>query len=234
MNDPSQNAVHQKISMTSIGLDGTMPAVPDGDVPIYKLEGPIARRMIDLQLHRFDLEFVAACLKLLLPYHTPVIEREAIWNAAMVRFFKCFASPAVGGRTQLSATRVFRSEPSAAMVSFRRLETLRNKTLVHDENSWTQGKLGVGIKIDPATGKKFMNLPLFYMSLVATTLDDEHVSNLTLLTQCAIKWIDEEYKRLEIELVERLKQESAATLMAAGRLTYTSPSHETAGQSKLA
>lgn len=219
--------------MLSIGPDGTMPAVPDGQVPIYKLEGPIARRMIDLQLHRFDLEFVAACLKLLLPHHTPVIEREAIWNAAMVRFFKCYASPAVGGRTQLSATKVFRSEPAAAMVSFVRLETLRNKTLVHDENSWTQGKLGVGIKTDPATGKKFIGLPLFYMSFVATTLDDEHLSNLALLTQCAIRWIDKEYKTLEIELVERLKQGSAATLIAAGPLTYTAPSHETAGQSKL-
>ena len=93
--------------MLSIGPDGTMPAVPDGQVPIYKLEGPIARRMIDLQLHRFDLEFVAACLKLLLPHHTPVIEREAIWNAAMVRFFKCYASPAVGGELNFLQQKYF-------------------------------------------------------------------------------------------------------------------------------
>ena len=76
--------------------------------------------------------------------------------------------------------------------------------------------------------------PLQFLSFVATTLDDESVSNLTLLTQCAIKWVDAEYAEMERALVEQLKEEKAATLMAAGLLTWTAPSHETAGQNKSA
>lgn len=203
----------------------------EGDVQLFNAEGPLARRMIDLQLHKVDLNFVAECLRLLTHQHvTPTPESEAIWTAAMVRFFKCFGSTGGGGRSQLSAQRVFKAEPAAAMVSFNRLETLRNKTVVHDENSFMQGKLGVPIAFPP-TGKPRMG-PLVFISFVATTLDDESVSNLTLLTQCALKWIEVEYAEKERLLVEQLRQEKAETLMARGHVTWTSPSHETAGQSK--
>ena len=130
-----------KIHLIPIGRDNPV-VLEEGEIPIqlYNLDGPLARRMIDLQLHKVDLSFVAECLKLLTHQHvTPTIESEAIWTASMVRFFKCFAGPGEGGRSQLSARRVFRSEPAAAMVSFARLETLRNKTVVHDQNSFMQG-----------------------------------------------------------------------------------------------
>jgi hypothetical protein len=217
------------IHITPLKPEGSI-HLDEGQIPFYNVEGPIARRMIDLQLHKLDLIFVSDCLRLLTHQHvTHTIESEAIWTAAMVRFFKCFSGTG-GGRSQLSYKRVFKAEPSEAMVSFTRLETLRNKTLVHDQNSFMQGKLGVPIAFPP-NARPRMGPPVF-LSFTATTLDDESVSNLTLLTQCAIKWIEVEYAEKEKLLVADLIKEKATDLVARGVVTWTSPSHETAGQTK--
>lgn len=204
---------------------------PKGDgFPYYNVDGPVAKRMIDLQLHKHDLVFVAESLRLLThKYTTITLESEAIWTSAIVRFFKCFSSSGKG-RTKLSCKRVFKSEPEQALVSFDRLETLRNKTLVHDQNSWMQGKIGVPIAFIP-NAKPRMGPPSV-MTFVASTLDDESVSNLTLLTQCALNWIEIEYAEKERLLTAQLSKETAATILARGILTWTAPSHETAKQTK--
>lgn len=226
---PSEPKDEVHINITPLNPDGSI-HIEEGNVPFYNVEGPIARQMIDLQLHKVDLMLVAECLRLLTHKHvTHTIESEAIWMAAMVRFFKCF-SGTDGGRSQLSHKRVLKSEPPEAMVSFARLETLRNKTLVHDQNSFMQGKLGVPIAFPPNVSPRMG--PLVFVSFVATTLDDESVSNLTLLTQCALKWIEVKYAELESRVVADLRKEKAATIVARGVVTWTSPSHETAGQTK--
>lgn len=222
-----QDVMH--IHITPAKPDDSTP-LDEGTIPIYNVEGQIARQMIDLQLHKVDLMFVADCLRLLTHQHvTHTIESEAIWIAAIVRFFKCF-SGTDGGRTQLSYKKVFKAEPPEAMVSFVRLEVLRNKTLVHDQNSFMQGKLGVPIAFPPNARPRMG--PLMFLSFVATTLDDESVSNLTLLTQCALKWIEVKYAELERRVVADLKNEKVETIVARGPVTWTSPSHETAGQTK--
>jgi hypothetical protein len=228
-NQPSEPQDVMHIHMTPFKSDGSTP-LEEGKILIYNVEGPIARRMIDLQLHKLDLMFVADCLRLLTHQHvTLTIESEAIWTAAMVRFFKCFSGTA-GGRSQLSHIRILKTEPPEAMVSFTRLEILRNKTLVHDQNSFMQGKLGVPIAFPPNAGPRMG--PLMFFGFAATTLDDESVSNLTLLTQCALRWIEVEYAELESRVVADLKEETAATIVACGVVTWTAPSHQTAGQTK--
>lgn len=217
------------IHLRSVKPDGSTDH-GEGEITYYKVDGPKARRMIDLQLHKIDFVFVAECLRLLTHQHTTLtIESEAIWTAAMVRFFKCFGSTN-GGRSQLSAQRVFKAEPAEAMVSFARLETLRNKTLVHDQNSFMQGKLGIPIACPPNARPRMG--PLSFFGFIATTLDDEHVSNLTLLTQCAINWIEAEYAEMERILTNELKEEKGETILARGPLIWTAPSHETAGNTK--
>lgn len=123
-------------SMTSVEGGLSVDAFPDA-VKVLKLAGPLARRLSDLTLHRHDLEFADRCLEEInkAPAEPPTV-REALWRCAVVHYAKCFGHSAA--RFQLSREKVYKGEPPESKLVFDYFRDLRNKHVVHDENSCAQ------------------------------------------------------------------------------------------------
>jgi hypothetical protein len=101
--------------------------------------------------------------------------REALWVSAIVHFFKCFGRN--GARFSLSSNQVFRSDLEGLEV-FRYMKALRDKHLVHDENTFALcepaailNPLGIDSKI----------AKVICLGSRAVTLDQANFSNLHLL-----------------------------------------------------
>lgn len=63
---------------------------PDA-VKIIRIDGPKARRIADLALHRADLDFALQCLEEInRAPEQPYVLRQALWRAAVVHYVKCF------------------------------------------------------------------------------------------------------------------------------------------------
>jgi hypothetical protein len=101
------------------------------------IDGPKARSIADLWLHNTDLEFADECLRLLIEMpKQPEALREALWRCAVVHFPKCFGGNK--SRRNLRGKAVYKSRPDKAMEAFEFINALRNKHLVHDDNSLTE------------------------------------------------------------------------------------------------
>ncbi len=60
-------------------------------VKVIHIEGPRARRLADLALHRTDLEFALLCLdEVNRAPVDPYVIRQALWRSAVVHYVKCF------------------------------------------------------------------------------------------------------------------------------------------------
>jgi hypothetical protein len=98
-----------------------------------QLSGHLAKRVADLSLHQYDLSFCERILKnygsrFVGEYNDPLL---ALWIAVTTKFFSCFRDSA---RSQLNENKVYKSN-SKALENFKLLLALRNKHIVHDENS---------------------------------------------------------------------------------------------------
>jgi hypothetical protein len=63
-------------------------------------------------------------------------QREAMWRSAIVHLLKCFGDHEA--RFSLQPRQVYRGEPPEAIENFEYFKGLRDKHLVHDENSYAQ------------------------------------------------------------------------------------------------
>jgi hypothetical protein len=104
-----------------------------------QLTGPIAQRVAALSLHHFDISF---CDRLL-EEHRPKFVQDysdlslALWIAIVTKFMSCFQTSKA--RPALDPRKVYGSN-STAFQNFELLDALRNKHVVHDENSHYQAK----------------------------------------------------------------------------------------------
>lgn len=79
--------------------------IPDG-MKVIRIDGPKAKRLADLSLHQWDLEFAASCLEAInqVP-DEPYVIRTALWNSAIIHYTKCFGDNAA--RFQLHAESIY-------------------------------------------------------------------------------------------------------------------------------
>jgi len=121
-----------------IRIDG----YPDA-VKLICLSDRKSRRISDLGLHKSDLEHSLDCLveisKLSESEKRNGLIGVVLWEQAIVYFLKCFGSSL--SRFQLDFEKILRSD-SGAKVAFEYFKNLRNKHLVHDENSFAQSLTG--------------------------------------------------------------------------------------------
>ena len=99
-----------------------------------QLSGPIARRVEALSLHHFDISF---CERILEEHHAKFVQDYsdlslALWIAVVTKFMSCFRNSKA--RPPLDARKVYGSN-STEFQDFELLMALRNKHVVHDENS---------------------------------------------------------------------------------------------------
>lgn len=191
---------------------------PDA-VKVIALEGPRAKRLADLALHKNDLEFADSCLDAInLAPEEPSVFREALWRSAIVHFMKCFGDS--GARFQLLATKVLKGAPPEAFMAFEYFKQLRNKHFVHDENSYAQSLPGAILNSGMKTYKieKIVAFAAF-----ALTLGQDNYGNLKLLIHRSRSWIAAEFDDLCDSLTAELERESYETLLQKESLTLRAP-----------
>jgi hypothetical protein len=98
------------------------------------LWGPIAARVASLSLHHFDISF---CERVLKEHHPKFVKKYsdlslALWIAVLTKFMSCFRDSKA--RPRLDPKKVFGAN-SVSLQQFELLMALRNKHVVHDENS---------------------------------------------------------------------------------------------------
>jgi hypothetical protein len=198
---------------------------PEGQTPMYPVHHESARRWVDLSLHLSDLEATLGWLELLTHKHTQATpEADALWTAALTMFFKCFKRSA--SRSKLDAAVVLANEPEEGRAQFSVLQALRDKTVVHDENAYTQG--AVLVPIANPDGPVARVGPPFLTLFKASTLDDWHISNLRLLTLASIAYVKSTIAEVSADVEAYIRSASRADLVAAGPYIYKSPSVDTA------
>jgi hypothetical protein len=175
-----------------------------------------------LALHRADLEFANSCLDAInLSSEEPFVIREALWRSAIVHFTKCFARSEA--RFQLSSSKILKDEPPEASMAFEYFKQVRNKHLVHDENSYAQSVPGA-ILNDETKSYKIEKIVCF--AAIAGTLDQANCGNLKLLIQKALSWVIAEFDQLCDALTVELEREPYEKLLAMKSLTLRAPAIE--------
>lgn len=214
------------INLQQVEPGQTLGALPEGQVHMYAVRHESARRWVDLSLHLSDLEVTLSWLDLLIHKHTQQTpEADALWTAALTMFFKCFKRSS--SRSKLDAALVLTNEPEEGRAQFEVLQALRDKTVVHDENAYTQGVVLVPIA-NPAGPVARMGPAVTLFK--ASTLDDGHISNLRLLTLASITYVNAAIAVASAEVEAYMRSASRADLVAEGPYLYKSPSVETASQ----
>ena len=191
---------------------------PDA-VKVVAIAGKESKRLADLSLHKADLEFADACLDAInqAPEQPDVI-REALWHSAVVHFLKCFGNSA---RFQLVAEKLYKGEPPEALMAFNYFKSLRNKHLVHDENSYAQSIPGAVLNNGT---KNYKVEKIVCFMAIGATLEQGNYGSLKLLIQKARVWVVSEFDALCNRLTADLEKETYEALMARESLTYRVPS----------
>jgi hypothetical protein len=190
---------------------------PDA-VKIIRIDGPKARRLADLALHRADLDFSLQCLEEInRAPEQPHILRQALWRSAVVHYVKCFSENE--SRFSLDPSTVYKGD-SGAMEPYKYFDSLRNKHLVHDENSYAQCLPGAILNrkdIDYKIAK------IVCLSVIGDTLEQANFSNLHQLISRAREWIVGQFDELCNVLAAELESESYEVLFERQGITYSTP-----------
>ena len=199
---------------------------PDG-VKVIAINGPKAKRLADLSLHKSDLEFSYECLQAInLAPEEPYVFREALWRSALVHFCKCFGSDT---RAQLNQKKIYKGEPEAVFTVFSYFKNLRDKHFIHDENAYSQSIPGAILN----NGNKAYKIEkILCFSAHCVTLDQSHYSNLMLLVQKAQFWVDTEFDLLANTLTTDLEKEGYETLLAQKSVNYQVPTTDDISRAK--
>jgi len=190
----------------NFSLDGDslrIEGFPDA-AAVVALTGFKARRLAHLALHMRDLKFAASCLEAInsVP-DDPHTIRSALWTSAITHYVKCFGD---GERFQLSANKIYRNDSKNALDAFNFFKTLRNKHVVHDENSFAQADPLAIISNDT---KPYKVEKIICSVMFTVTLEQEAYANLSLLVNQALEWVIAEHDSYcsqissELEVLER-------------------------------
>lgn len=186
---------------------------------VIRVDGPQARRLSDLLLHKTDLDFAKKCLDTInIAPEDPHIIREALWRSAIIHFLKCFGDS--GARFNLSAKKILKKEPPQAMIAFNYFKGLRNKHLVHDENSYAQSIPGAILN---KGNKEYKIEKIICFAAIAKTLEQDNFSNLKRLIQASHSWVVKHFDQLCEILTKELEKESYENLCTRETLNYRVP-----------
>ena len=200
---------------------------PDS-VKNINLDGPEAKRLADLFLHKIDLEFADFCLDTInqITLENTTL-RIALWHTAIIYFTKCFGRST---RFPLAPGKIYKNKPPEALKIYDYFKNLRNKHLVHDENPYSQCKPGAIIN----NGTKDYKVDkIICFAATVNTLNESNYGNLRLLIIDAKKWVDEEYDVLCERFTGELEKYSYEDLINRSSMTYKLPAFKDISSSKL-
>jgi hypothetical protein len=167
-----------KVSMVDgkVHLDGFPDAVwlASTSVLLPRLSGQLA----DMALHQSDLRFALDCLTQIQAPSASEVVREALWQCAIVNYFKCFDEHSNARSTALKSRKVL--DPGLPRQIHRNLLNLRNKYLAHDDNAWLQAKPAAVIA---PRGKSYSIEKVTVTTFRSGTLDTGNFGNILLLVR---------------------------------------------------
>lgn len=221
-----QNMEQYSVTRVERGLH--VDGFPDA-VKLIQLEDPKARRISDLLLHRHDLEFADQCLEEInrAPSDLPTV-REALWRCAIVHFAKCFGNSRA--RFQLSRDKIYKWEPPEAKLAFDYFQNLRDKHVVHDENSYSQSLPGAVLN---RGNKPYKIEKILCFGAHASTLEQGNYGNLKFLIQKALKWVVTEFDLCCDLVTKELEALSYEELLMRENVMYRVPTVEEISTNRL-
>nr|MDP2192030.1 hypothetical protein [Rhodoferax sp.] len=205
------------LDITRINGQFHIEGYPDA-VALKRIDTPVARQLQATTLHLSDLLFCETALEQLtqLESRHGVIP-EALWVAAIARFFKCFGNSE--SRAQLSEKKILKSHAGAHDV-FGYFKNLRDKHLIHDESALTQGFTGVAVN---AVGAQYQVADIIAMSFNAFTIDDAHLVQFRQLVNVTLAWLRQKQEDLHNLLGAEYEKWARDDLLALPDITYTVP-----------
>jgi hypothetical protein len=185
-----------------------------------KMTGGRARRFAHLTLHLHDLRFAGECLvQLRSETQLPDIAREALWRSAVVHYLKCFGNSAA--RFSLDPKTVI--DPGLPRQVHQYFKDLRDKHLVHDENSYLQA-LPVGVISHLGQAPKVQDV--FVMSFSSGTMSPDNLGNLELLIGTAYDWTQAAFDTVQASVRNEIEQVDHAELLTREQANIRVPTVE--------
>jgi hypothetical protein len=217
---------HFSITKTAQGFH--IEGFPDA-VKVLRIAGPKSRRLADLALHKADLDFALECLAAInqVP-EEPYVLRQALWRSSIVHFIKCFGQSE--SRFSLDPKKVYKGD-TGAFEPYEYFESLRNKHLIHDENSYAQCLPGFVLN---KKGMDHKIAKIVCLSVIGDTLTQDNYSNLHLLVTRAREWVVAQFDELCDVLTSELEPKSYDELFGLDGITYTAPGADDAHRSRPA
>jgi len=210
----------EQFSITKTAQGFHVEGFPDA-VKVLRITGQRSKRLANLALHRADLDFAFECLIAINQApEKPHLLRQALWRSAVVHFIKCFGQSE--SRFSLDPKKVYKGN-AGAFEPYEYFESLRNKHLVHDENSFAQCLPGAVLNSD---GMDHKIAKIVCLSVIGDTLSQENYSNLHLLITLARDWAVAQFDELCDVLIAELEPKSYEELLVLDGITYTAPGPE--------
>ena len=173
-----------------------------------RLSPHLSRQLADCVLHRDDLSFSKKCVELLYnsETNTPLV-REALWRCAIVHYCKCFDQT---GKIRAAIPYSKYLPGGDARVCHQYFLDLRNKHVVHDENSYTQASTGAVIAPD---GRSIKIEEIVCTKISGVTLTDENLDILHRLIGEALNWIESHFDQLVAMIKTEFENQPYQTLL---------------------
>jgi hypothetical protein len=188
----------------------------------------LTRQLADLVLHRDDLTFSQQCVEQIRNFDNPSLIREALWRSAIVFYCKCFDQ---SGRIRGPLKSKYLPKGDAKVCHQYFLD-LRNKHLVHDENSYTQ--TSVGAVIAPS-GRDPKVEEVVCTKVTGVILTSENINNLSSLIYEALNAVESRFDQLVVMIKGELEAQSYETLLSQPDMTpYRVPTVDEVSNSRKA
>lgn len=188
-------------------------------VTAIRLEGPKAKRLFDLLLHRLDLLLAMDCLQGInkIDAGERSLMREGLWRSAVVHTMKCYAGH--DSRFSLHENHVLKGDSDGKEV-FAYFQRLRNNHLIHDTNAYSQA-IPCAILNKETADHRIAKIACLGVSCV--TLDQVGFSNLDLLIKRSIEWVEQQIDSLCEHLTSDLESLSYDELSKRASATFSIP-----------
>jgi len=191
--------------------------IPDAH-KVVELDGKIAKRLSDLALHKYDLDFAKDCIDAMAEgdRESEVI-LQSLWRSSIIHYIKCFDASA--SRSQLSAEKIF-GAGSEHLTKHRYFKNIRNKYFVHDENAYSQSLVGAVIN----DGKKEYKVEKIVFNIICVeTLDDVGYDNMSSLINISRSFVIKQIEHIFDVLTKELEREPYEKLSGRKKMIFRVP-----------
>jgi hypothetical protein len=203
--------VMQRYKITLVGDQFHIEGFPNAvkAISISALTPHLSRQLADCVLHRDDLIFSRECADLLLNTTVDIsVMRESLWRSAIINYCKCFDQT---GKIRGVISYSKYLPTGNARTSHQFFIDLRNKHLVHDENSYVQASTGAVIAQESGDHKVER---VICTRVASVTLTDENLGILYRLIDEALKWVESQFDQLCEKITAQLEDQPYETLLA--------------------